>query len=124
MELIVTIVLTAVILGALLWVLSRAHRPNYRPSRPQVAELLKQVIEGDISQQAWDLFVNFPDVHDPELEQIRQRCIALSEGCEDHPAYPSGIGRFIFNKAGRAQVKVILKELQAVIDGEPFNQEF
>ncbi len=121
---IVTVVLTALILGAMLWVLSRAHSPNYRPSRAQVADLLKQVIEGDASQQAWDLFVGFPDVHDPELETIRQRCIALSEGNEDRPAYPSGIGRFIFNKAGRSEVGVILQELQAVIDGEPFNQDF
>ncbi len=124
MDLVVTVILTALFLGALLWVLSRAHRPNYRPSRAQVADLLKQVIEGEASQQAWDLFIGFPEVHDPELEQIRQRCIALTEGDTERPAFPSGIGRFIFNKAGRAEVRLILDDLKTLIANEPFNKDF
>ncbi|MCW8885438.1 MAG: hypothetical protein OQK12_09305 [Motiliproteus sp.] len=121
MELIVTIVLTALILGSLLFVLSRSTTPNYRPSRPKVADLLQKVIEGDATQQAWDLFIGYPILHDPELEEIRQRCITLSEGDEHNSPFPSGIGRFIFNRAGREKVKEIYEDLQKLIAS---NREF
>ncbi len=124
MELLATIVMTAIVLGGLLWTFSRSAATTYRPDRRKTADLLKKVIEGDALQQSWDLFIGYPILHDPELEEIRQRCIVLSEGDEEHPGYPSGIGRYIFNRAGRQEVEKILKDLEQLMAEEPFSQDF
>ncbi len=124
MELLLTIFLTALVLGALVWVLSRSRLSSYRPSRPQVVRLLQQVIAGEASQQAWDLFIGYPVLHDPELEKIRRRCVMLTEGNDEHPPYPAGLGSYLFNRAGRQQVEDILQELQQLIADEPFQRDF
>lgn len=124
MELIFTVLLTSLVLGLLLWVLNRSQVPNYRPSRAKVAELLKQVLAGTAPQQAWDLFIGYPILHDPDLELIRRQCIVLTEGDAENEPYPSGLGAYLFNKAGRARVAEILEELQELIDDEPFQQDF
>ncbi len=123
-ELLITTLLTAIFLIGLLWVLSRGGAPSYRPTRQGVVRLLERVIEGDAEQFEWDLFIGYPIHADPELDEIRRRCQALNEGTEDHPAYPSGIGSYIFNREGREQVAKILDDLKDIIANEPFQKEF
>jgi len=124
MELLVTVLLTTIVLSCLFWALNRAQNTSYRPDRRKVENLLQRVIEGDVLQQAWDLFIGCPVLHDPELEQIRRRCMRLTEGDEEHPPYPSGIVRYIFNRKGREQVEIILQDLRQLIADEPYNKDF
>ncbi|WP_143820973.1 hypothetical protein [Motiliproteus sp. MSK22-1] len=119
-----TILLTTLVLSGLFWALMRSEKSRYRPDRRKVEDLLKKVIDGEAQSQTWDLYVGYPILHDPELDEIRRRCALLSEGDEEHPPYPSGIGRYIFNRAGRQQVELILKDLQQLIADEPYNQDF
>ena len=123
-ELLATIFLTTVVLSGLFWALIRSQNSRYRPDRHKVEDLLKKVIEGEALPQTWDLYVGCPILHDPELDEIRRRCAALSEGDGENPPYPSGIGRYIFNRDGRQQVELILKDLQQLIADEPYNQDF
>lgn len=124
MELIVTVVLTSLVLGLLLWVLNRTQVPHYRPSRESVVELLNKVITGEATQQSWDLFIGYPILHDPDLELIRRQCVVLTEGDADTPGYPTGLGDYLFNKAGREKVREILDELKELIEDEPFQRDF
>lgn len=124
MELIVTILLTAITLGSLLFVLAKTRVPGYRPTRESVAELLQNVIDGKATTHEWDMFMGYPIIHDPDLELIRRECILISEGDEEHPGYPSGLGDNIFNKAGRGKIAEVLEELKELIEEEPYQKDF
>ena len=124
MDVLITVLLVIPILALLLWVLSRSAMGNRRVSRRSVLALLEGVINGTTPQPTWDLFVGYPITHDEALEQIRRRCVVLQEGDSETPPAASGIGQYIFNRAGREQVALIVDELKALIKAEPFQRSF
>lgn len=124
MELLLTFLLTLALIGALVWVLSRSRTSRYRPTRQQVVTLLQAVLEGTALQSQWDLFIGYPLYHDPELEQIRLRCVALNEGDPDTEPMTSGIGGYLFDRASRKRLAEVLAELQQLIANEPFQRGF
>ncbi|MEH6825124.1 MAG: hypothetical protein V7629_14545 [Motiliproteus sp.] len=124
MELLLTFVLTLGVIGLLVWVLAHSQSSYYRPTRQQVAELLQSVLDGSAQRSGWELFIAYPLYHDPELEQIRLLCVALTEGGPDSEPMASGIGGYLFDRAGRARLAQVLAELQRLIDAEPFERDF
>jgi hypothetical protein len=112
------------LISALFWVLSRGRAPTYRPSREQVLALLQGVLDKRTSAEQWDLFVSLPIRHDPELDRVRRRCLALSEGDEDHSPVSSGLGGYLFCRDGRERIADIIEELRQVIASEPAQREF
>ncbi|MFT6914089.1 MAG: hypothetical protein ACJAWL_000377 [Motiliproteus sp.] len=124
MELLLTFMLTLVLMAVLVWVLSRSRTSRYRPTRQQAVALLEAVLEGSASRSQWDLFIGYPLYHDPELEQIRLYCIALTEGDPDTEPMASGIGGYLFDRAGRKRLAEVLDRLQQLIAAEPFQREF
>lgn len=124
MEILVSIIITSLVLGSLIWVLARTQVPTYRPTRESVAELLQKVIDGKATTHAWDVFIGYPILHDPDLELIRLQCVAISEGDDEHRGYPSGLGDNIFNRVGRAKIAEVLEEMEELMDDEPFQKDF
>lgn len=124
MEIFVSVIITSLVLGSLIWVLARTQVPTYRPTRKSVSELLQKVVDGEATTHAWDMFIGYPILHDPDLELVRRQCIVISEGDEEHPGYPSGLGDNIFNRAGREKIAEVLEEMKELIEEEPFQKDF
>lgn len=123
-EILITFLLSLVVIGALAWVMSRGQNRRYQPTRSDIVALLQSVLEGRAQRSQWDLFIGYPLYHDPELELFRLRCVALTDGDPDTEAMGSGIGGYLFNKAGREQLAEVLSELQQLIADEPYQQDF
>ena len=124
LEILITFVFSLLVIGLLGWVVARNPRSRYRPTRAEVVTLLQAVIDGEASQTQWDLFIGYPLYHDPELEQIRLRCMALTQGDPDTEPMGSGIGAYLFNRAGREQLAEVLAELKQLIADEPYQRDF
>ncbi len=124
MELLLTFLSTLVVMGLLVWVLLHSQGSYYRPTRQQIVLLLQAVLEGRASRSEWELFIGYPLYHDPELEQIRLRCVALSEGDPDTEPMASGIDGHLFDRQGRQHLAKVLVELQQLIASEPYERDF
>lgn len=124
MDLVVTVLLTAIILGLLIWVLSRSAMSRYRTTRRKTLLMLEGVVAGRTPEAAWELFVSHPIAYDEELEAIRRRCVRLQEGDEEVLPARSGLGNHIFNREGREQVACIAEDLRALIASEPYRRFF
>ncbi|RDE18087.1 hypothetical protein DV711_18365 [Motiliproteus coralliicola] len=124
MEILITFLFSLVVIGLLAWVVSRSPRSRYRPNRKEVVKLLQAVIDGSARQSQWDLFIGYPLYHDPELEQIRLRCVALTQGDPDTEPMASGLGSYLFDRAGREQIEQVLKQLNQLIADEPYRRDF
>tara|TARA_R110002167_G_scaffold15727_9_gene62446 strand:- start:1880 stop:2257 length:378 start_codon:yes stop_codon:yes gene_type:complete len=124
LELLLTFVFSLLVIGLLAWVLSRSKTSRYRPTRQQVVRLLQAVLEGSAQRNQWDLFIGYPLYHDPELEQIRLYCVALTQGDPETEPMASGIGGYLFDRAGRARLAKVLAELQQLVADEPFQRDF
>ncbi|WP_207062374.1 hypothetical protein [Motiliproteus sp. SC1-56] len=124
MELLVTFLLSLALIAGVLWVLTRSRAPAYRPTRQQVLALLDGVQDKGTSSEQWDMFVSLPIHHDPPLDAIRRRCVALSEGDAERAPARSGIGGYLFDREGRAQVAACAEALRQLIASEPAQREF
>ncbi|WP_305856414.1 hypothetical protein [Balneatrix alpica] len=124
LTLLVSFLLTLVVILFTWWGFSRMGVPSYRPSRSKVEELLQGLIDGYTSREEWELFIGMPIQHDPELEAIRVRCVALEEGDDQHPPYPHGINGYLYNRAGREAAKLILQEVKTLKANEPYGRDF
>lgn len=84
-------------------------RAPYRIGTHQVIRLLDEVLDGKASHKDWLVFTGVPIRYDPELDAIRQRCLALEE------AHLLGdASRHLFDPEGLAQLKAIRAELLAL----------
>jgi hypothetical protein len=115
---------TLVILCLMAAALYFGRAPTYRPSRAEVLALLQGVLDGTTTRQQWDLYVGMPLRHDPELEEIRLRCLVLQEGNDREPAAGEGIDEHLFDRAGRARLGVIVDDLKRLIAKDPVYREF
>lgn len=104
--------------------LAFGRAPTYRPERESVRELLVSVVEKRAQSGAWELFLGLPIVHDPELEKIRRRCLAVHEGDDEHPPARAGLGDAIYDRAGRERLAQVLTELEHLIAETPVYREF
>lgn len=124
MEILITFLFSLIVIGLLAIVVARSPRSRYRPSRADVVALLQAVINGTAQQAQWDLFIGYPMHHDPELDRIRLRCAALTQGDPDTEPMASGLGDYLFDRAGREQIAEVLKQLQELIANEPYRRDF
>lgn len=124
MEIIPIFLVTLLIIGGLGLALFFGKAPTHRPSRREILELLRGVEDGTTRREAWDLFIGYPLSHDPELDQIRQQCVALEEGDEQNPPIPQGLGDYIYVREGREKVARIADQLEKMIEQEPGFRDF
>nr|WP_067291542.1 hypothetical protein [Marinobacterium profundum] len=117
-------VVTLVLLCLMALALYFGKAPTYRPSRAEILALLQGVLDCTTTQQRWDLYVGMPMRHDPELEAIRLRCLLLQEGDEKEPAAGEGIDNYLFDRAGRERLRIIVADLSDLIARDPVFREF
>lgn len=115
---------TLLFLIALVLLLAFGRPPAYRPTRQSVRELMAGVLERSTAVERWEMFLSLPVVHDPELEGIRRRCLALHEGTDDQPPAGEGLDGYIYDRASRARLQTILGDLDELIRKEPVSREF
>jgi len=100
-----TFVVVALALAIFVWV----RVPVYRVERRNVVALLELVVAGRATASDWDVFAGIPIRHDPELETVRRRCLAIAER-EYHG------GQRLFTSQGISQLTDILDEMRALED--------
>jgi len=113
MDYLATVVLSFLIIGAVVFVLSRVRVPRYRLRRENVIELLKMTLAGSASANDWHVFASLPIRHDPELEAVRQRCLAIEEKNFIGNSTGWRNGRRLFTAEGLQAIEQILHELEA-----------
>ncbi|MBE9398052.1 hypothetical protein IOQ59_12360 [Pontibacterium sp. N1Y112] len=122
MEFIAIFLVTLLIVGGLAVALVFGRAPTYRPSRQDTLQLLKDVASNQGNEGAWQLFLGMPIPHDPDLEEIRQLCVAVDEGDDEHP--PATPGLNIYGRDGRERIGKVAEKLEILIAKEPSYKEF
>lgn len=88
------------------WGNMRTARVHGRFRPKDVEEALAELVSPDSEYfDAWDLFLAWP-IDDPDLELIRQRCLAIVREC------PPRSGEYL-SKEGAAMVAALLEELRS-----------
>ncbi|MBR9883209.1 MAG: hypothetical protein GYB21_05960 [Oceanospirillales bacterium] len=124
LEFIPVFVFTLILLVLLVVFMRFGRLPTYRPSRDDVRKLLAGVLERTTSVEAWELFLGLPISHDPELEAIRRRCLAIHEGLDGERAAGTGLDGYLYDRAGRARIAEVLEQLDELIRTSPITKEF
>lgn len=73
----ITIILSSLVFAGIVLVLLKVHTPRYRVEQSKVKTLLYDVVNGNATEDDWQIFIGIPILHDERLEAIRQRCIEL-----------------------------------------------
>ncbi|MBA4502855.1 hypothetical protein [Marinobacterium marinum] len=123
-EFLVVFLISLLFIGGLVVALAYGRAPTWRPDRRKVLALMQQVQVGEARRDAWEMFVGLPVLHDPELEQIRRRCVAIHEGDETHPPAGEGLEPYLYDRAARARLLEVEKDLELLIRKEPFFRRF
>jgi len=124
MEFLLTLLISLVLVTGTVLVLSRGHAPVWRLDRKAVLELMQRVQTGEARHEEWAMFIGVAALHDPELELIRQRCVALHEGDEEHPPARVGLEPYLYDREARERLAQIMADLEQLIASEPFSREF
>lgn len=112
MSYLLTLVLTFVVVAFALLVFVWVRVPVYRVERRNVMTLLELVIAGRATASDWDVFTGIPIRHDPALEEVRRRCLAIAE--EEYRG-----GQRLFTRQGISQLTDILSEMKEAEKEKP-----
>lgn len=123
-EFVPVFVFTLILLVLLVVFMSFGRLPAYRPTRRQIRELMAGVLDRTTSVEGWELFLGLPISHDPELETIRRRCVAIHEGSEGQRAAGGGLDGYLYDQDGRQRIAKVLADLDELIRKEPIIREF
>lgn len=124
MDFIAVFIVCLLLLLALTVALLFGRPPVYRPARQDILLLMQQVIAGEAVEDKWSLFIGLPLVHDPELEEIRQRCYEIELAAEEGSEVRFGVSRYRYNRVGMDLLQRVLNELQHLIDNTPVYRSF
>lgn len=124
MEFLLTLLISLILVTGTVLVLCRGHAPVWRPERKAVLELMQRVQTGEARHEEWAMFIGVAIMHDPELEAIRQRCVVLHEGDEEHPPAREGLAPYLYDREARERLARIQSELEQLIAAEPFYRCF
>lgn len=123
-EFIPVFIFTLILLVLLVVFMAFGRLPAYRPTRGQVRDLLAGVLDRSTSVESWELFLGLPISHDPELENVRRRCLAIHEGMDGERAAGSGLDGYLYDREGRERITRVLADLDELIRNEPITREF
>ena len=95
-------VVTLFILLGVFTFLAILKRPIYQLTEDNVVRLLELVLEGQASEDDWNVFVDMPIRYNDELEAIRWRCMEIF----DQDTEPKR--GHLFSEAGLCEIKELL----------------
>ena len=123
-EFLIAFLVSLLLIGGLVAALIWGRAPTWRPDRRKVLDLMQRVQAGTARRDEWEMFVGLPLLHDPELEEIRRRCVTIHEGDEQHPPAADGLEPYLYDRAARARLAEVQTELERLIEREPFYRRF
>jgi hypothetical protein len=103
---VITLFIFLVVIGILLWV----KHPHYLMTKTDVITLLQKVLVGQASENDWAIFLSSSFRHCPELEVIRDDCVAIDER-EYLGQTRSG---YLFTDKGLEELKRILVRVECL----------
>jgi len=85
--------------------------PVYRVESINIKRLLESALNSGVTSTDWDVFIEIPIRHDPELDQIRRECamLTVSEVSERQ-------GIMVFSDAGRRKLMDFLAQVNRKIE--------
>jgi uncharacterized membrane protein YgaE (UPF0421/DUF939 family) len=85
---------------------------TYKPTKAEVLEILDAVLAGRVTYLQWDTFICVPIRHDPGLEAVRLRCVAMEDEptlfANDHKEWPG------FSTLGLLRIREMRNELAGI----------
>lgn len=81
--------------------------PTYRLQKRNIIHLLELLLNERASESDWDVFCAFPIHSDPDLEKIRQQCMALA--VQEMQVLANQV---IFSEQGKNELAKILAKLK------------
>lgn len=107
MILLVSMIFSVLICGAVIGVLLWVKTPHYRVDHQQVIRLLEWMILGQASENDWRVFCDYPIRHNEQLESVRQQCLHIDEAS----FIGSTRSEYLLNQEGLAQLRDLLDTL-------------
>lgn len=107
MTILITLLLTLCIISTLFFLFYRLKNPYYRVDKEKIIRVLEMVLTGQATDNDWQMTFAMTIRHSPELENIRQECLAIEEAHyigNQHPPY-------LFSAEGLQQLKEILQKI-------------
>lgn len=108
MEIIVTLLLSFGVFALIIWAFMHMHTPRFRMDRERFLKLLEDVIAGQADDSEWRVLTGYPMRHDPELEELRQDCLAVEQN-----EYTGG-SPYLFTEAGINRLREVRRRLLAI----------
>jgi len=108
----ITVLLAFFIISASLWLASFRHAPKYHTEQADFACLLNYVLSGQATYEQWSAVMHIPVRHDPDLEALRQRCIAIENRCLTGKPAELGKPEAMFSSQGLALIEEELSRLR------------
>ena len=105
MNFLLTFILTFLLVSLAFILFIKFSPPVYRLGEKNLLILLTLVVEGQATENDWEVFLGLPIRHNDQLEAIRLHCCDISEH-----EYIGGSG-YLLTKKGIEDVKQILAEL-------------
>lgn len=102
----ITLFIFLIVIGVLLWV----KHPHYMMAKADVISLLQKVIVGQASENEWAIFLASSFRHCPELEVIRDACIAIDE----REYLGDSRGGYLFTEKGLEELKRVLVRVECL----------
>ncbi|MDY6891321.1 MAG: hypothetical protein SVU24_06910 [Pseudomonadota bacterium] len=124
MEFLLTFLISLLVVVGLVLALTYGRAPVWRADRRAVLELMQRLQQGRARREEWELFLGIAALHDPELEAIRCRCVAVIEGDREHPPAREGLEPYLYDRAARARLALIMADLERLIASEPYYRQF
>jgi hypothetical protein len=73
-----TVFLSFIIILVALLVFRYISPPVYRVEAINIKRLLESALDSDVTSADWDVFIEIPIRHDPQLDEIRRECAMLT----------------------------------------------
>ncbi len=105
MSFLLTLFFTFLVVLIVVLTFVRIGTPFYRLEKKNIIVLLTSVIEGQATENDWEVFLGVPIRHNEQLEAIRMQCYEISE--QEYIGNPS----HLLTDKGIEEVKKILTEL-------------
>lgn len=107
-EFLVVFVVTFLVVSGVALAMMLGRTPVYRPEPADIQSTLTRMLEGTLTENEWEFFINMPIHHDEQLDTIRQRCQRANE---DFGLFPRA-GKARIKEEGKIRLRHILNTLE------------